>query len=49
MGYLQERNGSKTVVLLKSHPSMDDGSQKIETWSILHNLQVAEQVQECLF
>lgn len=33
----------------KSHPSMGDSSQKLESWSSLHSSKVAQQVERNLF
>ena len=33
----------------KDFLTLDDGSQKLESWSLLHNLQAPQQVAQCLF
>lgn len=37
----------KVTVSPEIHPSMDDNSQKFETWNILHNLKATQNFGEC--
>jgi hypothetical protein len=51
--FIQTRGASLTVLkdscITKVHPSLDDTSPKLGTWSSLHSLQTAQQVEECPF
>lgn len=54
-GYLEEygwgvayrsRNDSEIPASPKTHPSICESSQKLKTWSTLHNSEAAQQVEE---
>ena len=47
--YLYEQKRLKDSCITKVHPGLGDGSQKLETWTTLHDLLAIQQVGECPF
>ena len=47
--YLQWQKWLKDNAITKDHPSVNDSSQKLETWSSLYNLKASQQIDGSLF